>query len=250
MEPVRIAMWSGPRNISTAMMRSFENREDTAVIDEPFYAPYLVETGIEHPMRAEVLASRSSDSEAVIKELLGPVPNGTRIFYQKHMTHHMLPQFRRDWIGSCRNVFLIRAPEDVLASYTLRRANVVLEDIGFVQQRELFDQEALRLGGPPTVIDAADILGDPPGMLTALCGVLDIPYSERMLAWPPGRREGDGVWGAVWYESVERSTGFARSPAQEKPLTAELHAIAKMARPHYEYLARFKLCAADKEASP
>ncbi|HEY1962566.1 MAG TPA: hypothetical protein VGG69_09120, partial [Rhizomicrobium sp.] len=136
-EPIRIAMWSGPRNISTAMMRSFENRTDTSVIDEPFYAAYLAATGIDHPLREESLASQSTDWRKVVKTILGPVPEGREIFYQKHMTHHMLVEFGRDWIAQMRNAFLIRSPEDVLASYVEKRSEVTLDDIGFVQQREI-----------------------------------------------------------------------------------------------------------------
>jgi hypothetical protein len=208
--PVRIAMWSGPRNLSTAMMRSFGARPDTAVIDEPFYAAYLARTGLDHPLRAEVLAARETDPDRVIAGLLGPAPGGAAIFYQKHMTHHMLEGFDRGWLGACRNAFLIRAPERVLASYAARRADVTLEDIGFARQAELFDEAAERLGRPPPVIDAEDVLADPARALAGLCGALDIAYDSSMLAWPPGPRPTDGVWAPAWYRSVERSTGFGQ----------------------------------------
>lgn len=241
-ETIRIAMWSGPRNISTAMMRSFENRDDTTVVDEPFYAAYLAETGIDHPMRAESLASQPQDWRVVVRDILGPAPKNRAIFYQKHMTHHMLPGFGRDWIAQCRNAFLIRAPEDVLASYTEKRAEVALADIGFVQQRELFEREADRLGHAPPVIESGDVLADPRAALTALCGALAIPFSERMLSWPAGRRDSDGVWAPVWYEAVEKSTGFAKPREKAKPsLSADLQRIADEARPYYERLAGFKL---------
>src|SRR3954451_6899582 len=168
-EPIRIAMWSGPRNISTAMMRSFENRPDTAVIDEPFYAAYLATTRIDHPLRGESLAPQPTNWHDVVNIILGPVPEGRPVFYQKHMTHHMRPKFGRGWIAQCRNAFLIRAPEDVLASYTEKRSNVTLDDIGFVQQSEIFNREADRLGDAPPVIDAADVLADPGRTLSALC---------------------------------------------------------------------------------
>jgi hypothetical protein len=241
-EPIRIAMWSGPRNISTAMMRSFENRDDTAVVDEPFYAAFLAATGIEHPVRAEVLASMAQDWRDVVSQILGPVPGGAPIFYQKHMTHHMIEGVGRDWMAACRNAFLIRAPEDVLASYTQKRAEVTLDDIGFVQQRELFEREADRLGHAPPVIASDDVLADPRAVLTALCAALDIPFSQKMLSWPAGKRGTDGVWGAVWYEAVEKSTGFARPREAAHPiLSDEYHRIADVARPHYERLAAFKL---------
>jgi hypothetical protein len=244
-EPIRIAMWSGPRNISTAMMRSFENREDTAVIDEPFYAAYLAETSLDHPMRDEVLASQPNDWRDVVEELLGDAPHGASVFYQKHMTHHMLPQFAREWIAQCRNAFLIRAPDEVLASYTEKRGAVTLADIGFVQQRELFDREADRLGRAPPVIEGADVLRNPKAALTALCSSLDIPFSQRMLAWPAGRRASDGVWAPAWYDAVERSTGFAAPEhAPRRSLSSVHQAIADAAWPHYEHLAAHKLAIA------
>jgi hypothetical protein len=242
---IRIAMWSGPRNISTAMMRAFENRTDTGVIDEPFYAAYLAETGIDHPLRAETLATYPTDWREVEQIVLGPAPGGRAIFYQKHMTHHMLPTFGREWINTCRNAFLIRAPDDVLSSYVEKWDHVTLADIGFVQQRELFEREADRLGHAPPVIDGADVLADPRGTLSALCRALDIPFSERMLSWPSGRRVTDGVWAPAWYDTVERSTGFAQpvSSKDRAPLRDDLMPLAEAARPHYERLAAFKIAA-------
>jgi hypothetical protein len=234
-------MWSGPRNLSTAMMRSFGARTDTAVVDEPFYAAYLARTGLDHPLRAEVLAVGETDPARVAAGLLGPVPGGAAIFYQKHMTHHMLGGFERGWIEACRHAFLIRAPERVLASYTARRADVTLEDIGFVRQAELFDEAANRLGRPPPVIDAEDVLADPERTLAALCQGLEIAFTPAMLAWPSGPRPTDGVWAPAWYEAVERSTGFGRPAPAPPPLAAPLARLADAARPHYERLARYRM---------
>lgn len=242
-EPVRIALWSGPRNLSTAMMRAFENRADTAVIDEPFYGAYLAMTGADHPMRDAVLAAEPTDWRSVIERLLGPVPGGAPIFYQKHMTHHMVEGIDLSWMARCRSAFLIRAPEKVLASYAARRQEVTAADIGFARQAELFDREAERLGVAPPVIEAEDVLADPRLTLGALCAALAIPFTEEMLSWPPGRRSTDGAWAPVWYEAVERSTGFAR-PGSASPapvLDDRLKTIAETARPHYETLARYKL---------
>ena len=186
--PVRIAMWSGPRNISTAMMRAFENRPDTAVVDEPFYAAWLEKSGADHPMREAVLAAQPTDPAEVIAALTGPVPGGRAVFYQKHMTHHADADLDLAWMAQCRNAFLIRAPEEVVASYVVRRGEARLEDIGFERQAELFEREADRLGAAPPVIDARDVLADPRGTLGALCAALGIPFLEAMLSWPAGRR--------------------------------------------------------------
>jgi hypothetical protein len=244
-EPVRIAMWSGPRNISTAMMRSFGNRPDCAVIDEPFYAAYLAETGLAHPMRDEVLGAQPTDWQQVVCTLLGPVPGGRDIFYQKHMTHHMLGSIGRGWMAQCRNAFLIRRAEPVLSSYRARRDIVTLEDIGYRQQAELFDAECDRLGTAPPVIDAEDLLADPPGLLKALCGALKIPFRPEMLRWPAGQRPTDGVWAPAWYGAVEQSTCFAAParPSSVAALEAPLLRIAELARPFYEQLKRYRLTA-------
>ncbi|MGI8841613.1 MAG: hypothetical protein ACR2F8_12655 [Caulobacteraceae bacterium] len=242
-EPIRIALWSGPRNLSTAMMRAFENRSDTAVIDEPFYGAYLEMIGIDHPLREAVLAAMLTDPQAVIERLLGPVPDGAPIFYQKHMTHHMVTGIDLAWMARCRNAFLIRSPERVLASYAARRREVTATDIGFARQAELFDREADRLGAPPPVVEAEDVLANPRGALNTLCDALGIPFTEEMLSWPPGRRATDGVWAPAWYAAVERSAGFAppRPPPATGDLDARLRAIAEAARPHYERLVAHRL---------
>ncbi|WP_213161340.1 hypothetical protein [Kaustia mangrovi] len=238
---IRIAMWSGPRNISTAMMRSFENRPDCAVWDEPFYAAYLAETGIDHPMRAEVLAAGETDWRRVRDRVLGDAPGGKPVFYQKHMTHHMVPGIDRSWISRLSNAFLIRAPERVLASYARKRADVALADIGFVEQAELFDMLAETSGAAPPVIDADDVLANPRRVLGALCRAVGIEFREEMLSWPPGQRDSDGVWAAHWYGAVERSQGFQDPPPPPPPLDDTLKRIADEARPCYERLKAYRL---------
>jgi hypothetical protein len=248
--PLRIAMWSGPRNISTAMMRAFENRSDTAVVDEPFYAAYLAATGLEHPMRDEVLKSQPTDWREVAAAMAGPAPGGAAVFYQKHMTHHMLPDFGLDWMGSCVNVFLIRRPEEVVASYLEKRGEITLEDIGVVRQAELFDREADRLGRAPVVIDSGDVAADPRATLCALSEAVGIGFTDAMLAWPAGRRASDGVWAPAWYDQVERSTGFVtRPPAGPPMLAGDAASVARAARPYYERLARWKI-GAEQTAGP
>jgi len=235
-------MWSGPRNISTAMLRSFGARADTAVIDEPFYAAYLARTGIVHPLRDEVLASQPNDWRDVVSALLGPVPEGKAVFYQKHMTHHMIPQFGREWLGRVRNAFLIRDPAAVLASYVQKRTEVTLADIGIVQQRELFDREADRIGKAPPVVEGVDVLAHPASTLRLLCTALGIDYTDAMLHWPPGRRASDGVWAPAWYDAVEKSTGFdPPRTAMHTALPSDLQRIANAARPYYEAMAAYRL---------
>lgn len=236
---VRIAMWSGPRNLSTAMMRSFENRADCAVVDEPFYAAYLAQTGLDHPMRDAVLASQPQDWREVADALAAAEG---QVIYEKHMAHHMLPGFGLDWIRGCRNAFLIRDPAEVLASYAAKRGEVTLADIGVVRQREIFEREADRLGNAPPVVRGADVAADPRRTLVALCDGLGIAFDEAMLSWPAGPRASDGVWAPAWYDGVWRSTGFA--PPERKaypPLPDELKRIAEAARPHYEALLAHRL---------
>jgi Sulfotransferase domain len=235
--PVRIAMWSGPRNISTAMMRAFEARGDTTVSDEPFYAAYLARTGIDHPLREKVIASQPCDPSIVAAMLLGPVPGNRPIWYQKHMTLHVLGGDDRRWMTQVRNAFLIRDPKSVLTSYVKQRSDATLADLGFVQQRDLFDAEANRLGAPPPVVDSADILKDPARTLERLCRALGVPYTSAMLCWAPGRRATDGVWAPAWYQSVEKSTGFEAPKAQAPhELPPHLQAVADQAQPHYDAL--------------
>jgi hypothetical protein len=234
-EPVRVAMWSGPRNVSTALLRSFGARADTLVVDEPLYAHYLAATGIDHPGRAEIMASQPTRWQAVAAGLTGPMPPGVTVYYQKHMTHHLLPDMGRDWIGKLRNAFLIRDPEHVVASYAKVRGEPTLADLGFAQQAEIFRT----YGGP--VVDAADLLRDPPGVLDRLCDALGIVFDPVMLSWPPGRRATDGVWAPHWYASVERSTGFAPYDATPPVVPDRLRHLVEQARPFYDELAAGRL---------
>lgn len=235
-------MWSGPRNLSTAMMRSFEARADVAEVwDEPFYAAYLAASGKDHPMRAEVLSAQAQDWRVVAAACAAAEgPPGT-VVYQKHMTHHMLPDFGRAWMDALTHVFLIRAPERVAASYGAKRETASLEDIGFVQQAELFERTADRLGAAPAVIDAEDVRADPEGVLTRLCAALGLPFDPAMLAWEPGRRTSDGIWAAHRHASAEGSAGFAAPEPEPPALDGALAALAEAARPSYERLKPYAL---------
>ena len=241
-EPLRIAMWSGPRNISTAMMRAWENRGDCVVSDEPFYAHYLAETRSDHPGRDEVIAAGETDWRKVTDALVGAVPDGAAIWYQKHMTHHLLPHIRRDWIYALTNVFLIRDPDEVVSSYLRTRDTVTPEDIGIPQGRRLFDEIADRNGTPPPVIDADEFLRAPEEHLRALCAGLAIPFTDRMLTWPAGPRASDGIWAPHWYAAVWKSTGF--EPPRERAairLEGEAKRVSDACREDYELFRRQRI---------
>ncbi len=238
---IRIAMWSGPRNISTAMMRAFENRPDTEVWDEPFYGHYLHKTGIPHPGADEVIADQGTDWQDIARRCLGNPPGGSAIFYQKQMTMHLLPDMDRDWIRGLTNCFLIRRPDQVVASYGRVRPEVTFEDVGFRQQAELFDYVIKTTATMPLVIDSRDFLMNPEGMLQAMCEQLGIPFRSEMISWPPGERESDGVWGKYWYDSVWQSTTFEPYREKNPELSPELRAIAEEAEPFYQVLYRHRL---------
>ena len=243
MSPRRIAMWSGPRNISTAMMRAWENRGDCAVSDEPLYAHYLAHTGMDHPGATEVIAQGESDWRCVVDALTGPIPEQQLLWYQKHMTHHLLPHIARDWVFELDNVFLIRDPAEVVSSYLKKRSTVTPEDIGLPQQVELFDAIAQRDGRAPPVIDADDFLRNPAAQLRALCAELDIDFTERMLHWPAGPRSSDGVWAKHWYDAVWASTGFEPWRARETQLDQAGMRVAEACRPLYQRLHAHRLVA-------
>ncbi|MFA3920049.1 sulfotransferase-like domain-containing protein [Ruegeria hyattellae] len=232
---MKIAMWSGPRNLSTAMMYSFGARTDCAVIDEPFYAAYLARTGIDHPMRNDILASQEQDAGQVAQYLSGPNPGARPFWYQKHMTQHMVDGIPRDWMRAVRNVFLIRHPARVIASYAAKRENPVLDDIGFRQQVELFDEVNDR-GGSPVVVDSFDIRANPAETLEKLCDAIGVPWSPHMLSWPRGGHKDDGVWAAHWYGAVWQSTGFAKPEGDLPEVPEDLQPLLAASIPYYERL--------------
>jgi Sulfotransferase domain len=241
-EVLRLAMWSGPRNVSTAFMRSWGNREDTLVVDEPFYAHYLDSTGLDHPGRDEVIAAHERDWRRVVTALLAPVPEGVAILYQKQMSHHLLPHMGREWLGSMTHAFLIRDPKPMLASLGEKLGEFDLLATGLPQQVEIFDHVVRSTGRIPPVVDAADLLAAPEPMLRALCAVLEVEFSPRMLSWPPGPRATDGVWARHWYQRVELSTGFeARLADEPTALDRRLAAIEKECRPMYAKLREHRL---------
>jgi hypothetical protein len=233
---LRLAMWSGPRNISTAMMRAWENRADCAVIDEPFYACYLAESGANHPCREAVMQSQPIHRSEVISGLVADEP--APIYYQKHMTHHMPADCDLSWAVAMHHVFLIRDPAAVIASYLNKMPTVTADDIGVVRQWELYQAITELTGKSPTVIDSADVLSAPAAVLAKLCAVLDVPWQEHeMIAWPSGPRTSDGVWAQHWYQSVWASTGFSAPTAQAVNLSGAAHSLARDMLPYYQALA-------------
>ena len=232
---MKIAMWSGPRNLSTAMLYAFGNRSDFAAWDEPFYAPYLAATGIDHPMRDAVLSAHETDPHAVAARIAGPVPDGKKHLYMKHMAFHMVDGFPMGWAVDCVHVHLIRHPARVVASYAAKRENPTLDDIGYARHAALFE----RLPGP--VLDSADIRADPEAMLRKLCDSIGLDFSPAMLSWPAGPKPWDGAWADHWYGAVHRSTGFAGAEGP-LPEMAGAHAeLADAAMPHYRALALHRL---------
>lgn len=237
---MRIAMWSGPRNLSTAMMYSFGARSDFAVVDEPFYASYLAKTGLDHPMRDEILASQPSDSSKVVDRLTGPIPGDMPHFYQKHMTQHMLPDVPRNWMAEFKNVFLIRHPARVVASYAAKRERPSLDDLGFRQQAEILET-LFAMGNDPVVIDSYDIRRNPGRSLRTLCRILELEFDDAMLRWPAGGHADDGVWAGHWYGAVHKSTGFAETEGKLPKLGGELAELAASALPYYDSMAQKRL---------
>ena len=228
-------MWSGPRNLSTAMMYAFGNRPDFAVWDEPFYAPYLKATGADHPMREDIIAAHETDPHVIAERCLDSIPAEKPHFYMKHMPHHMIEGFPLDWATACVNVHLIRHPARVIASYGAKRDQMTLEDIGFAQQATLYD----KIGG--LVIDSSDIRAAPEKMLKKLCAAIGLAYDPAMLHWTAGARDADGIWAKHWYNAVHKSTGFAGAEGPLPQLDSEQEKMRHLAMPHYEKLAQHKL---------
>ncbi len=229
---MRIAMWSGPRNLSTAMMYSFGARRDFAVMDEPFYAPYLDVSGVVHPMKSEIVDVHDTDPKRVGQSC---EQDGTPHLYMKHMPHHMLDGFPMGWAEKCVNIHLIRHPARVIASYAAKREAPTLEDIGFIQQSILYE----KLGG--LVIDSDDIRAQPEPMLRAICNAIGLRFDPAMLQWPAGPRADDGVWAKHWYGAVHSSTGFAGAEGPLPEVAPKLHSVLEAALPYYSGLLQRRL---------
>jgi hypothetical protein len=236
-------MWSGPRNISTAMLRAWENRPDTFVCDEPLYAHYLLHTQTPHPGADYVIRHHETDWRKVVGWLTGDIPEGKSIFYQKHMTHHLLPSVEREWLDHVENVFLLREPREVLASLVQVLPQPRLEDTGIPQQRALFKWVQGRTGRTPLVLDAHNVLERPEAMLRLLCARLEVPFTPAMLSWLPGPRKTDGVWAKYWYDAVYRSTGFQPYRPKAVVVPESLNELLEQAEKDYQFLYTHRLIA-------
>ena len=241
MNAIKIAMWSGPRNISTALMRSFENRNDTFVSDEPFYAHFLKQTGVEHPMRDEVIKSGNPNWATVSDYLTNIIPDGKSVWYQKHMAQHNLPGVNLDWTDKVTNCFLIRDPREVILSYSKKYEITSVYQLGFPQQSALFTKLNEKNGATPIVLDSKDILQNPKNMLQKLCEKLEIPFSDKMLSWPKGKRDSDGIWGKHWYNTVEQSTGFQAYQKKIEKISNEYTAIYEESMAFYQQLYNLRI---------
>jgi hypothetical protein len=234
---LRLAMWSGPRNISTAMMRAWENRPDAIVCDEPLYAHFLQQTGAAHPVADQIITQHEPDLDKIIHWLTEWAPaEGPAVFYQKHMTHHLLAGTPRDWIARLTNCFLIRDPAEVIPSYVKKNGIPTAEDVGYPQQVELFDRVRAQTGRVPPVLDSREILQDPRRRLTLLCEAVGLTFDQRMLTWPAGKRPTDGIWADHWYTEVLKSTGFGPYRPKNEPIPHGLDGVYQQCAELYDYL--------------
>ena len=241
MKTTHIGMWSGPRNISTALMRSFENREDTTALDEPFYTYYLDKTGIKHPGRELIMKSQNSNWSEVSELCIGKIPEGKKIWYQKHMAQHLLDNNDLSWILNLKNCLLIRDPKAVINSFKKEFPVERSTQLGYPQQLKIYNYVKERTGFPPIIIDAKDILRNPEKMLKKLCSLLKMPFSINMLSWPKGKRETDGVWAPYWYEKVEKSTKFNKYKEPIIELEKDLYDLYDECMVYYQELFEFRL---------
>ena len=229
-------MWSGPRNLSTALMRSFENRSDCFVSDEPFYPFFLYKTGIKHPLRDKIIQSGETNYNKIVRYITGPIPHSNKVWYQKHMAHHILLDSNMDWIKKMKNCLLIRHPSDVILSYTKKSEIKNIEQLGYPQQVNIYKMLTKETQSIPIIIDARDLLINPEGMLRQICKKIKIDFDLKMLSWPSGTRETDGVWGQYWYKQVEASSSFKPFIETEKNISSKYMPIYNECMEYYNFL--------------
>jgi hypothetical protein len=232
-------MWSGPRNLSTALMRSFENRNDTKVIDEPFYAYYLKKTQLDHPMKSEIINYYPTSQMQILKQITSQTQNN-QIFYQKHMTHHIIKNTRLDWLNKGYNCFLIRHPAKVINSYIKKNTLISIDDVGFKKQYEIFNKIKKNKINY-MVVNADTILQDPSKAIKKLCKILKIRFTKKMLSWPAGKRSTDGIWSKVWYKNVELSNTFSKYKEENYNVPKKYNDIYEESLKYYNEMNQYSI---------
>ena len=229
----RICLWSGPRNVSTALMYSFSQRADTCVLDEPLYAHYLRVSKAPHPGAKEVLAVMENDGHRVVEQVI--LGNCDRpVLFMKQMAHHLV-EIDRTFMAKVFNVLLIRDPADVLRSLVNQIPVPVIKDVGIADQYQLL-KELEAFGQKPPVIDAKELLQDPSDVLSQLCQRIGVPFEDSMLSWPVGGCYADGIWAKYWYHNVHKSSGFQPYKEKSEPFPDRLLALLEECRPYYQEL--------------
>tara|TARA_B100000941_G_scaffold285597_1_gene257872 strand:+ start:1874 stop:2584 length:711 start_codon:yes stop_codon:yes gene_type:complete len=234
-----IACWSGPRNISTALMRSWSSRMDTFVSDEPFYAYYLKETKLEHPMHKEIIDKYSSNYNKIIKYLTGEIPGNKEIWYQKHMAHHILDLKSIDWISNFENCILLRHPKEVISSYTKKNRLNSVEELGYPQQYEIINF-LKKINKSYIVIDSKELLKDPKKSLSNWCRKTNIEFDKSMLKWRKGNHVNDGIWWESWYNKVIETTEFRQFEKKDINIENKFDSIYNESMKYYNYLKEMK----------
>ena len=234
-----IACWSGPRNISTALMRSWSSRKDTFVTDEPFYSYYLKEKKLKHPLYKEIINMYSSNYEEVVDYLVGKVPNYKKIWYQKHMAHHILDLNEIEWISNCNNCILIRHPEEVISSFTKKNKLKSVEELGYPQQYEII-KFLKKMNKTFIIIDSKELLMNPEKLLSDWCSKINIKFYKSMLKWEKGNHINDGIWWESWYDNVIKTTGFDKYEKKDINIENKYDSIYNESMKYYSYLKEFK----------
>ena len=230
-----IACWSGPRNISTALMRSWSSRKDTFVTDEPFYAHYLKKTQKNHPMKEQIINHYSSNYKEVVHYLTHKVPNQKSIWYQKHMAHHLIDLSEIKWIKKCQNCILLRHPKEVISSYIVKNNLQKVEELGYPQQYEI--AKFLKKSNKRfTVIDSEDLLKNPSKVLSDWCKSINIDFDKSMLQWEKGHHQNDGIWWKHWYDNVINTTGFQKYYKKDINIENQYDSIYNESMEYYNYL--------------
>ena len=234
-----VACWSGPRNISTALMRSWSSRKDTFVTDEPFYAYYLKETQNNHPMRENIINNYYSNYDEVVDYLIGKVPNQKKIWYQKHMAHHLIDLSKIDWIKKCENCILLRHPKEVINSYTSKNKLNSVTELGYPQQFEIV-KFLKKSNHRFKIIDSVDLLVNPKAVLFDWCESINIKFDQSMLKWEKGSHPNDGIWWKHWYDNVINTSGFQKYQKKDISIENKYDSIYTKSMEYYNYLKGFK----------